>query len=185
MAKYAKDTLLFIWEIVKIVIIALAIVIPVRYFIFQPFFVEGSSMEPNFHNGDYLIVDEISYRFSNPRRGDVIVFRYPNDPTKRFIKRVIGLPGETVEVKNGRVIIFKGSKEVKLDESAYLPSYLITPDCKPLFLGSGDYFVLGDNRMRSFDSEDWGVLPRRNIIGKVIIRAWPFVALAKVAAPNY
>lgn len=185
MLRYAKDVLSFIWDIVKIVIIALAIVIPIRYFVFQPFFVEGSSMEPNFHNGDYLIVDEISYRFSKPHRGDVIVFRYPNDPTKRFIKRVIGLPGETVEVKNGKVIIFKGSKEIKLDESTYLPNYLVTPDCKPFFLKNGDYFVLGDNRTRSFDSEDWGAVPRENIIGKVVIRAWPFVAFAKVEAPNY
>lgn len=185
MAKYVKDTLLFIWEVTKVVVIALAIVLPIRYFIFQPFFVEGSSMEPNFHNGDYLIVDEISYRFSAPRRGDVIVFRYPNDPAKRFIKRIIGLPGETVEVRNGRIIISKNSKKIKLDESAYLPSYIVTPDCAPFHLGKKQYFVLGDNRMRSFDSEDWGAVPRKYIIGRVVIRAWPFVHFHKVKAQTY
>jgi len=182
----AKASFSFILEIIKIVIIALAIVIPIRYFVFQPFFVQGSSMEPNFHNGDYLIIDEISYRvLGDPQRGDVVVFKFPNDPTKRFIKRIVGLPGETIEVKDGKVIIDEDSEKIVLDESIYLPESFKTPDCKPVSLEEGEYFVLGDNRPHSLDSEDWGILPGENIIGKVVFRAWPFAVLAKVEAPGY
>jgi signal peptidase I len=84
-----------IWEFLKIVIVSLLIILPIRYFIIQPFYVKGASMEPNFHDREYLIIDEISYRFNEPQRGQVIVFRYPNNPQEYFIKRVIGLPGDT------------------------------------------------------------------------------------------
>ena len=93
---FAKEALLFVWETAKIVIISLAIIIPIRYYLVQPFFVKGASMEENFHDGDYLLIDEISYRFEIPSRGDVIVFRYPENPSQFFIKRIIGLPGETI-----------------------------------------------------------------------------------------
>ena len=142
-------------------------------------------MEPNFHNGDYLIVDEISYRFSEPKRGDVIVFKYPRAPRKKFIKRIIALPGETIEVKDHKIIITQGSEKIILDESEYLPKNITTPNIPPVTLGENEYFVLGDNRSHSFDSEDWGVLPQKYIIGKVIFRLWPFRVLAKVEAPEY
>src|SRR3989338_5283921 len=100
--KYSRtsEVLAFIWETAKIIIISLAIIIPIRYYLVQPFFVKGASMEENFHDGDYLLIDEISYRLEVPRRGDVIVFRYPENQTQFYIKRIIGLPGETVEIKN-------------------------------------------------------------------------------------
>jgi signal peptidase I len=115
-----KGVFLFIFEVIKIVVLALLIVIPIRYFIFQPFIIKGNSMEPNFHQGDYLIVDEISYRFKEPQRGDVIVFRYPQDTSQRFIKRIIGLPGETVTMNEGNITISKGIEERILNESDYL-----------------------------------------------------------------
>ena len=96
----------FCWEVAKIIIVAAVIVIPIRYFLFQPFFVRGQSMDPNFENGDYLIIDEISYRFRAPERGEVIVFKYPEDPSNRFIKRIVGLPGEIVEVRENQVVIW-------------------------------------------------------------------------------
>ena len=199
-----RKILSLIWEIAKIVIIALLIVIPIRYFIFQPFFVRGQSMEPNFDNGDYLIIDEISYRFRPPQRGEVIVFKYPNDPSQRYIKRIIGLPGETIEIEQGKVIIYSSSNEEGgtigeedkssslpfaaarvLEESAYLfPSVFSLGDIR-ISLDGNEYFVLGDNRAVSADSRRWGPLPRENIIGRVLIRAWPFVALAKIEAPAY
>src|SRR3989338_3846297 len=95
-----SEVLAFVWETIKVVVISLAIILPIRYYLVQPFFVKGASMEPNFEDGDYLLVNEISYRFSMPERGDVIVFRYPLDPSQFFIKRIIGLPDETIEVKN-------------------------------------------------------------------------------------
>src|SRR3990167_10789059 len=100
------------WEIIKILIIAAVIVLPIRYFLFQPFIVKGDSMIPNLQSGNYLIIDEISYRFKEPNRGDVVVLNYPLDNTQRFIKRIIGLPGEVVEIKNGKVTISKNGEKV-------------------------------------------------------------------------
>jgi len=183
--KIIKSILSFIWEISKIVIIALLIVIPIRYFVFQPFFVNGQSMEPNFQNGDYLIVDEISYRFLEPKRGEVIVFKYPNNPSQRYIKRIVGLPGETVEVKEGKVMILADEQKWLLNESIYLSQSIQTPGEVIISLGEDEYFVLGDNRIASFDSRKWGPLPEEDIIGRVIFRAWPMSALANIEAPAY
>ena len=180
-----KKVLSFIWEITKIVVIALAIVIPIRYFLFQPFFVKGQSMEPSFGNGDYLIIDEISYRFREPERGEVIVFKYPQNPSQRFIKRIIGLPGETVEIQDGKVTIFKNGITQILDESEYLPSVLETSGKILIVLGEDEYFVLGDNRTFSFDSRRFGVLPKEEIIGRAFLRAWPFVDLNIFETPTY
>jgi len=179
-----KGFLSFIWEITKIIIIALLIVVPIRYFLFQPFFVRGQSMEPNFENGDYLIIDEISYRFGDPQRGDVVVFKYPQNPSQRYIKRIIGLPGETVMIEGGQIIILSQETKQVLDESGYLPD-IETPGNLIMNLSNDEYFVLGDNRISSSDSRRWGSLPREDIIGKVFFRAWPFAALAKIEAPSY
>ena len=173
----------FIWEVAKIVILALAIVLPIRYFLFQPFVIQGSSMEPNFYEADYLIVDELSYRLRAPERGEVVVFKYPLDASKRFIKRIIGLPGETVQISDGRVIITAGDK--RLLEETYIPAGSKAPDMPPMTLSDGEYFVLGDNRLYSSDSQDWGALPQRNIIGRVEVRLWPPNSLARIQTPSY
>jgi len=181
-----KKFLSFIWEITKIVVIALVIVVPIRYFLFQPFFVRGQSMEPNFENGDYLIIDELSYRFRAPERGEVVVFKYPQNLSQRYIKRIIGLPGETIEIKDGQVIIYReDSKAEVLDESSYLPSYIQTIGDLQVSLNENEYFVLGDNRSVSSDSRRWGSLPREDIIGRVYFRAWPLITWAKIELPSY
>jgi len=174
----------FTWEVLKIVVVAALIVVPIRYFLFQPFSVRGQSMEPNFESGDYLIVDEISYRFRAPERGEVIVFKYPQNPSQRFIKRIIGLPGETVEIKDGKVMFYKEGIPQVLDESGYLFSFETPGDIR-VTLSENEYFVLGDNRAFSFDSRKFGLLPREKIIGRVLLRAWPFSDLAKIEAPAY
>ncbi len=175
----------FIFEILKVVILAVIIVLPIRYFIFQPFFVQGISMEPNFQDGDYLIIDEITYRFREPERGEVIVFKYPKNPSQRYIKRIIGLPGETVEIKDKKVVIFDGTENRVLDELGYLSDSLLTKGNIRVSLEENEYFVLGDNRDFSSDSRRWGPLPRSNITGRVYLRAWPFTVLAKFEAPAY
>jgi len=179
-----KKFFTFVWEVAKIIIIAAVIVIPIRYFLFQPFFVRGQSMDPNFENGDYLIIDEITYRFKAPQRGEVIVFKSPQDPSQRFIKRIIGLPGETIEIKDGKVIIYTKGEPQVLDESNYL-SDLLTGGNIQITLAEDEYFVLGDNRSFSFDSRRFGVLSEENIIGRVILRAWPFVDATMFEAPTY
>ncbi|MCK9578022.1 signal peptidase I [bacterium] len=166
-----KNFLSEIFDLAKIILIALLIVIPIRFFVFQPFMVSGASMEPNFHSTDYLIIDELSYRFGEPQRGDVIVFKYPKNPDFKYIKRIIGFPTETVEIKDGKIYIMKDSKTIILDEN-YLPQESITEWIRgsnygPITLKDDEYFVLGDNRNYSADSRTWGVLPKENIIGKV------------------
>jgi len=169
-----KSFLYLIWEIAEVVIIALVAVFIIRNFLVQPFLVNGASMEPNFHNGDYLIIDEISYRLRDPQRNEVIVFHYPNNESTYFIKRVIGLPGERLLIKDGEIRVF--NKEFpdgfSVDER-YLPSYTQTVGEKEIVLKNTEYFVMGDNRNSSFDSRNWGPLQKAEIVGVVRLRLWP------------
>ncbi|MEA3344316.1 MAG: signal peptidase I [Patescibacteria group bacterium] len=185
-----KKTLFFLWEVFKIAVIALAIVMPIRYFLFQPFLVKGESMAPNFGDGDYLIVDELSYRFRNPERGEIIIFNYTENSIQgivknRLIKRVIGLPGETIEIKEGKVSIYKDNEKQVLDESDYISFLLKTSGNILITLNEDEYFVLGDNRSFSKDSRVFGVVNEEEIIGKVFVRAWPLNDIEKFEAPSY
>ena len=167
----------FAWEIIKIFTIAAVIVFPIRYFLFQPFLVRGESMMPNFSEGDYLIVDEISYRFKDPARGEVVVFKYPDNLSQRFIKRVIGLPGETIEVEKNKITIYNEEKEeITLSEGyLFLNNFSGSPAEEfKIILEENEYFLMGDHRLFSFDSRRFGPIKRNMIIGRVIIRAWPF-----------
>ncbi len=165
----------FFWELLKAFILAMVIIVPIRYFVVQPFFVRGASMEPNFHDGEYLVVDQLSYRFREPKRGEVVVFRYPQDHSQFFIKRIIGLPGESVAVQDGKVIIRTNAypSGVELNERSYISPAIRTGGQTNMTLGPNEYFVLGDNRPASSDSRAWGVVGRDEIIGKAWIRAWP------------
>ena len=176
---FIKSIFRFVWDIAKVAIIALILAIVVRYFLVQPFFVEGASMEPNFNNGEYLLIDELSYQLKPPARGEVIVFHYPLDTTQYYIKRIVGLPGETVEVKNGKVAIYNAANPngFILDEN-YLPKNLATDGQVKRKLGSGEYFVMGDNRPVSYDSRRCGILPSNDIVGRVWVRAWPVTKVA-------
>jgi len=171
-------------ETVEIFLIVLAIVVPIRYFLFQPFFVSGASMEPNFQSGEYLLIDEISYRFRIPKRGEVIVFRYPKEPSNFFIKRMIGLPGETVEIKDGKIKIYSlDSPEGKVLEESYIQE--LTPGDVKLSLKKTEYFVLGDNRDHSSDSRNFGPILREDIIGRVWLSIFPFKGIRFLKLPNF
>ncbi|KXK00621.1 MAG: Signal peptidase I T [Parcubacteria bacterium OLB19] len=164
-------------EIVRFSIIALIIVIPIRMFVAQPFIVSGASMEETFQSGEYLIVDQVSYHLHEPVRGDVIVFRYPKDPSKFFIKRIIGLPGDTVKIEGSTVtIINEANPNGFVINEPYIKS--MSPDNHLTEkLGAREYFVMGDNRDRSSDSRAWGVLTEDRIIGKAFLRLFPPSAL--------
>ncbi|MEX1064232.1 MAG: signal peptidase I [Candidatus Paceibacterota bacterium] len=170
-----QEALAFIWGTLKVVIISLAIIIPVRYFLVQPFFVNGASMEETFDDGDYILIDEITYRFQEPKRGEVVVFRFPQDTTQFFIKRIVGLPGETVEIKNDTVIIYdqENPEGLILDESIYLTPEQHSFGNLRIKLDPEEYFVMGDNRLQSSDSRRWGPVNRSLITGRVFLRAWP------------
>jgi len=178
-----KGVISFIIEWTKLFLLALAIVIPIRVLLFQPFVVSGSSMDPNFHNADYLIIDELSYRLREPERQEVIVFKYPNNPSLKYIKRVIGLPGEKVEIVNGQVFITSGNKTFQLEEpylSEETKQTWINNNNFSVELGQNEYFVMGDNRNFSSDSRIWGPVPKKNIVGKVFIKLSSFDLLSSI-----
>ncbi len=181
-----KSFLYSLWEIIEAILVAVIAVFIIRYFLIQPFLVSGASMEPNFSSGDYLLVDEISYQFREPQRGEAVVFKYPGDPGIYYIKRVIGLPNEKLTSKDGKVFIFNGANPdgFPLDEK-YLPIGFKTSDFNEVVLSGKEYFVLGDNRNYSFDSRSWGSLKRDNIIGIVRLRLWPFNKVMAVEKPSY
>lgn len=179
----------FIWEVLKIVVISVAIILPIRYFLIQPYYVKGASMEPNFYDHDYLIIDEISYRFREVERGEVVVFRYPQDPRQFFIKRIIGLPEETVKVNEGKVYIYNSANpqglELKEDYLNGLRTYMSGGKSYEVVLDSDEYFVMGDNRSASLDSRVFGPLPRKYLIGRTWIRGWPFDRVGIFGTPAY
>lgn len=180
-----KSVLLVIWETIEVAAISLAIVLVVRNFLVQPFFVEGLSMAPTFNDGDYLIIDELSYRFRQPERGEVIVFRFPKNETNYFIKRIVGLPGETIKIKNGQVSIIDGQNPNGLIlNEAYLHDVKTSGDLD-IKLESGQYFVLGDNRYVSYDSRSWGIVPQKDIVGLVRLRVWPIGSVQTFGVPQY
>ncbi len=175
------------WDLVKFAVIALLIVVPIRMFVAQPFLVSGESMFPTFHDGEYLIVDELSYLIGSPNRGDVIVFRFPGDTKRFFIKRIIGMPNEEVSITNGVVTIINKANpdgfvltEPYIDEKFNTTSSYIT--------GNDEYFVMGDNRNRSSDSRSWGEplvtkLTSKLIIGRAYLRLLPLKDIAYL--PGY
>jgi len=168
-----RKVLAFVIELVEVVTISLAIILPVRYFLIKPFYVKGASMEPNFFDHEYLIIDELSYRLHEPGRGDIVVFHYPRDPKQIFIKRVIGLPGETVEIANGKIKIYNtANPNGKVLDEAYLDQEY-TSSAPPVTLKAGEYFLMGDNRAASLDSRYFGPIQRSAIIGRVWVRGFP------------
>lgn len=175
-----RQFLLFTWETLEMVIIAGVTVLVIRTFLAQPFLVSGASMSPNFSSGNYLIIDEITYRFNDPKRGDVIVFRYPNDLSTFYIKRIIGLPGDQVKIESGDIFI----NEQKIKEP-YLNENNQTLGDVNLTLEDNRYFVMGDNRYHSFDSRSWGSLAGENIIGLTRLRLFPFGAIGILERPAY
>ncbi len=171
----AKDFMYFIFDLIKTGVIVFAIAFCLRYFAVQPFIVDGESMMPNYVNNEYILAEKISYMTGQPKRGDVIVFKYPGNPSVSYIKRIIGLPGETVVIENDTVKIINNEhpEGIILDEK-YLSGDTLTlangttsgPYTQKI--DNGEYFVMGDNRQHSSDSREWGLLPKSNIIG----RAW-------------
>lgn len=162
-------------EILKFASIALLIVLPIRFFVAQPYIVSGVSMEPNISFSDYLVVDKISYRFATPERGEVVVFRYPLDSSVIFVKRIIGLPGETVKIGEQGIAIVQHDREFFLNEPYVASAFASSTELKvdEVTLAADEYFVLGDNRAHSSDSREWGPLRERYLIGRAFARLFP------------
>lgn len=178
-------------DIVETLVVAAAIFVVVYLFLLQPHQVKGASMKPNFHDGEYILTDKITYRFSDPKRGDVIIFKSPTNPDVDFIKRIVALPGETVKISDGNIVI---TNQENKNGFTLTEPYEINgttsggkeaPQNTEIKLDKEEYFVLGDNRLESFDSRSWGNLPKANIIGKAWLRYWPLNKFGFVKHPKY
>lgn len=168
------------WEVVKTIAIAAIVVFAIRALLFQPFLVSGASMDPNISQSNYLIIDELTYRFRAPMRGEVVVFRYPGDPSVFYIKRIMGLPEEQVDIENGSLSI----NGKKVDESEYLKG-VGTSGTVHTALDADHYFVMGDNRNNSYDSRAWGPLDKKYIVGRALLRLFPFNRITIFEEKNY
>jgi signal peptidase I len=176
----------FFLDIIETFVIALAIFVLMYLFLFQPHQVKGNSMYPNFHDQEYILTDKITYRLSQPHRGDVIIFKAPKNEEYDYIKRVIGLPGEEVKIENCHVYI-----NDKILQENYLAADLCTAagrfwqSGQDITVAENEYFVMGDNRLYSSDSRDWGTVPRLNIIGKAWYRYWPLSEIGMIHNASY
>lgn len=168
-----KVFLLAIWEVLEVVLVAVITVFLIRSFLVQPFLVSGASMEPNFSSGNYLLIDEVAYRFREPQRGEVIVFKYPQNPSIYYIKRIVGMPGETVHIEKGEVDVIGTNGSAIVLPEGYLPPGTLTAGNLTKVLGPTEYFMLGDNRNYSFDSRGWGPMDKKYIVGLVRLRLLP------------
>lgn len=178
-------------DVIETIVVAAAIFVVVYLFLLQPHQVKGASMEPNFHDGEYILTDKISYRFSEPKRGDVVVFKAPTNPDVDFIKRIVALPGEKLTINNNQFVIFNDEhpKGFTLSE----PFEVMGPiaggshikEGKTLEVPAGNYFVFGDNRSHSFDSREWGPLPKKSIVGKAWLRYWPLSKISIIKGVSF
>jgi signal peptidase I len=181
----------FLAELIRTALIVGILAYVIRIFVLQPFVVEGSSMFPRFETNDFLIVDKISYHIHGPERGDIIVFKYPGDLSTNYVKRVIGLPGDTVRITDGKVTVINTTHPngVTLSEPYVAAGNITTvPTGSPsseYTVPAGDYFVLGDNRRASSDSREWGFLPKEDLIGRVVVQAFPINQASFVSHARY
>lgn len=178
-----RGFLLGLFELLKLLIIVVVVAFILRYFVMQPFIVEGQSMEPNFQDDELLIVEKISYMFRDPRRGEVVVFRFPGSPNLNYIKRIVGVPGDRVSIHDGAVFV----NGQRLNEpylngiQTFSPAFSSVEESP---LGPNEYFVLGDNRAHSSDSREWGVVPKMNIIGRAYLVVFPINDFGLVSHPK-
>ncbi|OGH69449.1 MAG: signal peptidase I [Candidatus Magasanikbacteria bacterium RIFCSPHIGHO2_01_FULL_47_8] len=177
---------LFLLELIKVAVLAGITIGLIRYFLFKPFYVKGASMEPNFYDREYLIIDELTYRLRPPERGEVIVFKYPGNPKEYFLKRIVGLPGERVKVAEGSVTIYNKAHPEGIEvQESYLPKDLPTIGEEITIVGEHQYFVLGDNRPNSYDSRRFGPIDQSFIVGRAWFRGWPFSRIEKFDPPAF
>lgn len=180
-----------LFEIIKTIVVVGILALLLRIYIIQPFIVEGLSMSPTLDNNDYLLVDKLSYRFGEPQRGDVIVFKYPKDERFNYIKRIIGLPGETIRITENNIMITNNQNPNGLiiheNYIKDIDGHLINNGRKVIAVDipQGQYFVMGDNRQGSSDSREWGFLPKKEIIGRSLVRLFPVGDFKVLRDPTY
>jgi len=182
-----KKLIAAVFDFLQGIVVILAIMVMIYLFIMSPQEINGQSMDPTFHNGEYILTNKVEYKIHPPARGDVIIFKSPNNKDVDYIKRIIGLPGDRVRLSQSKFYI----NDEWLDESAYLDSDVITQDGSflsediEITVPDGEYFVCGDNRPHSSDSREFGPIPLEDFIGKAIVRYWPFNRKGLIVNPHY
>lgn len=179
-----KHAVAFFFDILQTIVLAAAMFVIVYLFIAQPHIVKGTSMEPNFLNGDYILTEKISYKFGDPQRGDVLVFEAPNRPNADYIKRVIALPGETFKVKGGHVYVNGAILDETYEPNTTNPGQYVKED-QEITVPENTYIVLGDNRPHSSDSREFGPISKDTIVGRAIVRYWPFSRFTRIKKISY
>ncbi len=182
---YVGGIISFFFDFLETTVVALSIFVVAYLFLIQPHEIKGNSMEPNLHNNEYILTDKISYRFSEPKRGDIIIFKAPNNPEVDYIKRIIGLPGERVKIQNGQVYINgKILNEPYIKDLTNLSSGYMK-EGEEIVVPEDEYLAFGDNRPHSSDSREFGPIPSKLIIGKAILRYWPLPQFGLLPKVNY
>lgn len=180
-----KRAVTIFFDLIESVVVALSIFVVIYLFLVQPHMVKGASMDPTFHDGQYILTDKISYRIHTPKRGDVVVFKAPMNPDFDYIKRIIGLPEDTIAISDGKVLVNGQplSDEYIQTDTILLPGQYIQ-EGERITVGENEYFVLGDNRSHSADSRQWGMVPKNDIIGRVFFRYWPVNQFGLIQKPS-
>lgn len=181
-----KKAIAAFFDFLQGIVVVMAILVMIYLFVMSPQEINGASMEPNFHNGEYILTNKVTYKLKNPQRGDVVIFKSPKNKDIDYIKRIIGLPGDTVELRNNAFFVNE-----QLVEEPYIPegtflyggSYLQENDL--IIVPEGMYFVVGDNRPHSSDSREFGPIPKEDFIGQAFLRYWPFDRAGVLPNPSY
>lgn len=186
MMRKIKHAVAAIFDFLQGIVVFLSILVMIYLFIMSPQEINGASMEPNFHNGEYILTNKVVYRVFTPQRGDVVVFKSPRNKEIDFIKRIIALPNERVQLFNNAIYV----NDEKLPEAYLSPDIYIfggsyLQEDQEIIVPPGTYFVMGDNRLHSLDSREFGPVAKEDFIGKALLRYWPFSDFAILARPNY
>lgn len=181
-----RTALAVVFDILQTIVLSAAIFVIIYLFAAQPHLVKGSSMEPNFHNGDYILTEKVSYKFRAPKRGEVIVFKAPNRPDADYIKRIIGLPGEKVKVVQGKIYVNGKQLEEQYEPISFETfSGRYLQEGQEFTVSENQYFVFGDNRSHSSDSREFGPVDKSFIIGRALFRYWPTPRFGVIKTPPY
>lgn len=182
----AKKLTSFLLEVLQVIVFAISIFLFIYLLVMQPHKIKGDSMEPNFHNAEYLLTDKLSYRFGEPKRGDVVVFQAPPELKEEYIKRVIGLPGDEVSIIDGKIYINNSElKEGYIPDDFYTYPAKFIAEGQPIKIPDGNYFVMGDNREHSYDSRNFGLISKSTITGRAWVVYWPPQQAGSVKSPSY
>lgn len=185
-ATVSKKVVSFFFDFLETIVVALSIFVVVYLFLFQPHEIKGNSMEPNYHNDEYILTDKVSYRFREPDRGDVIIFRAPTNPDVDYIKRIIALPGEQVKIQNGQVYVNNQPlAEGYVEGTTPLLPASTMQEGVPIVVADGELFVMGDNRAHSSDSREFGPIDMKSVIGRAFLRYWPPQQFAILSQARY